>query len=75
MILGRGVVHTWATMQTKFLEKYKEYCKIGRKGDDIFRIQQKEDGSLEDYISRFMFSLKKNSDHTLNEESHKLFFL
>lgn len=75
MSLGRGVVDTWATMQTKFLEKYKEYCKSGSKGDDIFRIQQKEDENVEDYISRFMFSLKNNSDHTLNEESQKLLFL
>jgi hypothetical protein len=39
MSLGRGVVDTWATMQTKFLEKYKEYYKSGSKGDEIFRIQ------------------------------------
>lgn len=67
MSLGRGVVDNWATMQTKFLEKYKEYCKSGSKVDDIFKIQQKEDESLEDYISRFLFSLKNNLDHTLNE--------
>jgi hypothetical protein len=35
MSLGRGVVDTWETMQMKFLEKYKEYCKSGSKGDDI----------------------------------------
>lgn len=75
MSMGRGVVDSWAAMQTKFLKKYKEYCKSGIKGDDIFRIQQKEDESLEDYISRFMFSLKKNSNHTLNEDSQKLLFL
>lgn len=37
-------------------------------------MHQKEDENLEEYISRFLFSLKKKSDHTLNQESQKLLF-
>ena len=48
-------------MKTLFLEKYKEYCKENdSRGDDIFRISQKEDETLEDYISRFLHTLPKN---------------
>lgn len=62
MSLGRDVVDSWEAMQTKFLEKYKEYCRSGIRGDDIFRMQQKDDENLEDNISRFLFYLKKNQN-------------
>jgi hypothetical protein len=75
MSLGRGVVDNWTTMQKNIFEKYKEYYTSGSKGDDTFRIQQKEDESLENYFSRYLFSLKNNSDHTLNEESQKKKFV
>lgn len=45
------------------------------RGDNIFKMQQKEDEILEDYISRFLFSLKKSLHHALNEESQKFLFL
>jgi predicted Fe-S protein YdhL (DUF1289 family) len=41
-------------MNTKFLEKYKDYCRgLDRKRDEIFSMSQKEDEPLEDYIERF----------------------
>lgn len=43
------------------------------KGDGIFKISQKEDETLEDYISRFMCNLQRNIQHQLNDESQKLF--
>lgn len=73
--LGRDVTNNWEAMQTRFIEKYKEYCRSGNRGDDIITMQQKEDENLEDYISRFLVLLKKNSNHTLNQESQKLFLL
>lgn len=36
---------------------------------------QKEDETLEDYVSWFMFSLQRNTENALNEESQKLLFL
>ena len=61
MGLGANVVGTWDEMQTLFLDKYKEYCKaFGSKGDDIFGISQKEEETLEDYVSHFLFTLQKN---------------
>jgi hypothetical protein len=56
--LGLDIVNTWNEMKENFLEKYREYCRgSDMKGDDIFRMQQKEDESSEDYVSRFMFCL------------------
>lgn len=44
MGFGANVAGTCDEMQTPFLEKYKEYSKENySRGDDIFRISQKED--------------------------------
>lgn len=52
--LGRDDVPNWNTTKTKFLEKYKDYCRgIDRKRDEIFKMSPKEDESLEDYVERF----------------------
>ena len=53
-----------------FLDKYKEYCRgHDLKGDDIFKMSQREDETLENYVARFMFNLQRNTQHQLNEES------
>ena len=76
MGLGANVVGTWDEMETLFLEKYKEYCKENdSRGDDIFRISQKEEETLENYVSHFLYTLQKNPQHVLFEDSQKLVFL
>ena len=58
MGLGANVIGNWDEIQTLFLDKYKEYCKAyGSLGDDIFRISQKEEETLEDYVSHFLYTL------------------
>ena len=58
MGLGANVAKTWDEIQTLFLEKYKEYCKANdSRGDDVFRMSQKKDETLEDYVSRFLYAL------------------
>ena len=44
-------------------------------GDDFFRMTQREDETLEDYVARLMFNLQLNIQHQLNEESQKHLFL
>ena len=54
MGLGANATRSWDEMQALFLDKYKEYCKAsGSRGDDIFMISQKEEETLEDYVSHF----------------------
>ncbi|KAH9307242.1 hypothetical protein KI387_035153, partial [Taxus chinensis] len=51
MGLGRNVVTMWEKMKEKFLDKYQDYCKLSSKGgDEIYRMTQKEDEPLEDYL-------------------------
>ena len=61
MGLGANATSTWDEMQTLLLQKYKEYCKGNDpRGDDIFWISQKEDETLEDYVSRFLYTPQEN---------------
>lgn len=54
MGLGKDVVLDWDTMKTLFLEKYQDYYKgPDRRRDEIFRMSQKEDEPLQDYVEIF----------------------
>ena len=54
MGLGANATGTWDEMKTLFLDKCKEYFKAsGSRGDDVFQISQKEEETLEDYVSHF----------------------
>lgn len=76
MGLGANAAGTWDEIHNLFLEKYKEYCKgSDPRGDDIFRMSQKEDETLEDYGSHFLYTMQKNPQHVLAEDSLKLVFL
>lgn len=64
---ANGVVY-WDIMKNIFLTKYKDYYRgRGMGGDDIFKMQQKDDETLEDYVSRFLHSLQRKAEHQLNE--------
>ena len=76
MGLGVNAATTWDEMQALFLEKYKEYCKASStRGDDIFRISQKEEKTLEDYVSQFLYTVKNNPQHTFSKDSQNLVIL
>ena len=60
MGLGEFIFRTWDDMKASFLKKYQEYCKPKESRHDIFKIQQVEDESLEDYLKRFVYTLHKS---------------
>ena len=62
-------------MRTSFLRKYQEYCKPKDPRHDIFKIQQLEDESLEDYLERFIYTLHKSKYHDLREDPVRTLFL
>ena len=51
--LGRKNITTWEEMKTTFLDKYQDYCKSRDVKEDIFKIVQKEDENMEDFLERF----------------------
>jgi hypothetical protein len=57
MGLGESTIGYWDTMRKIFLKKYQAYCRPKDSKEDIFRMAQQEDESLEDYLERFLYNL------------------
>ena len=58
MGLDTNAIVDWLGLRKLFLSKYKEYCRAqDMKRDDIFKMTQREDKTLEDYVARFVFNL------------------
>ena len=47
MSLGGGTVTTWDRMKQVFMEKYREYCNTKDKREELFKMVQRDDESLE----------------------------
>ena len=50
MSLGGGTVTTWDRMKQVFLEKYQEYCNTKDKREELFKMVQRDDESMEDFV-------------------------
>ena len=61
-------------MKKTFLKKYQDYCKSKDSKDDIFKMQQQEDESLEEYLERFLYNYQK-SKQILNDNTVRTIFL
>ena len=75
MGLGEFSIRTWDDMKTSFLWKYQEYYKPKDSRHDIFKIQQIEDESLEDYLEMFIYTLHKSKYNDLWEDEVRTLFL
>lgn len=53
MGLGTKAIRTWDDKKRIFLEKYKYYCIHHDLKEEVFKMTQKEDESLEDLVERF----------------------
>ena len=74
--LEANVAVDWDEVKYMFLAKYTDYCRgSGMGGDDIFKMQQRDDGTLEKQVSRFLYNLQRNTKHQLNEAYQKHVFL
>ena len=59
MGIGEHAITNWDGMRRIFLRKYQPYCRSKDSKDDIFRMNQQEDESLEEYLERFTYNLQK----------------
>ena len=62
-------------MKDIFLKKYQDYCKTKESRNDIFKIQQSEDKTLEDYMERFGYISQKSKYHDLPGDAIMALFL
>lgn len=51
---------TWAQMKDKFWDKYQDYFKYKEIKEEVFRMTQNDDESLEEYIIIFNYKLKRS---------------
>jgi hypothetical protein len=58
MGLGGNIIGTWEEMKKTFLGKYQDYCKEKDHKEEIFRMSQKEDKSLEYYVEWVNYNLQ-----------------
>ena len=52
MSLGGHVITTWDQMKESFLAKYQDYCGTRERKEELFKMVQKEDENLEDFVER-----------------------
>ena len=52
MSLGGHVITTWEQMKQNFLLKYQDYCRTREKREELFKMVQKEDDIMEDFVER-----------------------
>ena len=62
-------------MRKTFLKKYQAYCTSKDSKDDIFRMSQKEDESLEEYLERFLYNMQKSKQSSLTSNITRTIFL
>lgn len=74
MGLGEYSIRSWEQMKNCFLKKYQDYYRSRDAKNDIFKMQQMEEETLEDYLERFLYNYQK-SKQRLNDNTMKTIFL
>ena len=59
MSLRGGTITNWDRMKQVFLEKYQEYCNTKDKREELFKMVQKAEESLEDLFERLMYNVQR----------------
>ena len=59
MSLGGETVTNWDRMKQVFLEKYQEYCNTKDKREELFKMVQRDDESLEDFVERILYNVQR----------------
>jgi hypothetical protein len=62
-------------MKETFLQKYQDYYRPRDVRNDIFKMQQFEEESLEDYLERFLYNYKKTKQFSLDTTTVRTVFL
>ena len=65
MGLGEHEITNWDGMRRIFLREYQPYCISKDSKDDIFRMNQQEDESLEEYLERLAYNLQKSKHRSM----------
>jgi hypothetical protein len=75
MSLGEHTILSWDGMKETFLQKYQDYYRPRDARNDIFKMQQSEEESLEDYLERFLYNYQKTKQFSLDTATVRTVFL
>lgn len=70
-ILETNSIRTWEQMKHAFLEKYKDYCMPHIIKDIVFKMVQKEDENIEDFVERFVYNITTEKMNNMDDETLK----
>jgi hypothetical protein len=75
MSLGENVITSWDQMKQKFLNKYQDYCRTREKREELFKMMQKEDENLEDFVERLQYNLQRSRHPDVSKDILKTILL
>jgi hypothetical protein len=75
MGLEEATIVYWEDMKKKFLTKYQPYCKSKDSKEDIFKMTQSEEESLEEYLEKFLYNMHKSKQANLPLDVIRTIFL
>jgi hypothetical protein len=75
MGLGTNAIKTWDEMRKVFLEKYNDYYTNRGMREEMFKMSQKEDENLKDYLERFHYTVKMEKQHNIEFDTLNVILL
>ena len=75
MSLGGETFATWEKMKQVFLGKHQEYYRTKDKREELFKMVQKDDESLEDFVERLMYNVQRSGHTTIGRDVLKIILL
>ena len=75
MSLGGETVTMWDQMKQVFLEKYQEYNNTKDKIEELFKMVQKDEESLEDFVERLMYNVQRARQTNMGLDVLKIILL
>eukprot|EP00253_Pinus_taeda_P004863 PITA_04863 len=62
-------------MKESFLAKYQDYCRMRERKEELFKMIQKEDENLEDFVERLQYNLQRSDHPTMSKDILKTILL
>jgi hypothetical protein len=75
MSLGEHVITSWDQMKQRFLNKYQDYCRTREKKEELFKMMQKEDENLEDFVEMLQYNLQRSRHPDVSKDILKTILL
>lgn len=75
MGFGGKTITSWENMKHTFLERYRDYYRSTNQGEEIFKMFQKEEEILEEFIEPFQYNLQRSKHKDLDKDVLKMILI